>query len=972
MLDKKTEEKNLYGQLFRIKGNKPLLLDDPQAVWLVQSGSMALFAVSVEYGTPEGARHYLFSTEPGEALFPAALSPHSGKQRSLLAVAIEETELLKVPLKSLVELVTEGDTKAITFLEGWIHRLGLTLDCISNSVSSVQASGNRYFSLTQGQTLQALQGNVSWVRVQQGSVRWMGFEEFTLDSASGIIPLGDGLWLEAEGTVDVATADTNEIDDLDTLLTGLEELHGLFLRCLELLEQEQTQDAFFRFQERERLNRQVTKATLGELASILHPQEADFFSEGTPLLVAAGAVGRALGVTIRPPARSEELNRVKDPLEAIARASQIRTRRVLLAGKWWRKDNGPLLAYTLQEQRPVALLSVSSNRYELFDSVEQTRIPVDAGVASQIAPEAYMFYRPLTDKVEQAIDLFKFGVRGHQKDLLLIVLTGFAATLLGMFTPQATAILIDNAIPDSDRGLLLQLGLALVAVAFGQVTFELARGIVTLRVENAADAALQPAVWDSLLNLRPSFFREYSSGDIQSRVLAVGHIRRKLSGATQRTLFSGVFALLNLGLMFVYSWQLALIACMVAVVAIAVTTVSSLLNLRKIRPMQELDGLILGLTVQLINGVSKLRVAAAEERAFAYWGKKYSQQKKLRASSQHIDDRVSVFNEALPTVSSILLFWFAIVFIQESQAQGGIGLTAGSFLAFNAAFGIFIQGATDLSNTLINILEVVPMWERAQSIVKAEPEADPNMADPGRLTGRLALEHVTFRYRDDGPLILEDVSLHAEPGEFIAVVGPSGSGKSTVFRLLLGFETPASGTVYYDGQDLSGLDIHAVRRQLGVVLQNGKINTGSLFELITGGALVTMDEAWEAARNAGFADDVEQMPMGMHTVISEGASNLSGGQRQRLLIARALVLKPKIILMDEATSALDNRTQAIVTESLDRMKATRVVIAHRLSTIRNADRIYVVEAGRVMQVGTFDELVNQEGLFARLVARQIE
>ncbi|HEY9672750.1 MAG TPA: NHLP bacteriocin export ABC transporter permease/ATPase subunit [Waterburya sp.] len=971
MLDQRRDDKKLEGQLYGIKGNEPVLLDDPEGVWILQSGSMAVFAVTVKNGIPEGARQYLFSTEPGDALFGTALSSQSGTSHGILAVAIEETQLLKVSLKALGTLVTNRDTKAVNFLEGWIHRLGSTLDRVSTPDSNVQAAGHRYLSLTKGQTLQTLPGTVSWVYVQQGSARWMGFEEFTLDSSSAIVPLGTGMWLEADDTIEVALADTWEIEELDLLVAGLAQLHINILHCLNLLEQQQTEEAFFRFQERERLNRQVTEAALGELASVLHPQQAGAL-EGSPLLVAVGAVGRAMGVTIRPPARSEDLNRVKDPLEAIARSSRIRMRKVLLVGRWWEKDNGPLLAYTLEEQNPVALLPVSSGRYELFDPVDRTRIYVSERVASNLSPEAYMFYRPLGDKVKRATDLFEFGVKGHQKDVLLVILVGVAATLLGMVTPQATAILIDNAIPDSDHGLLAQIGLALFAVAFGQAVFEVSRGIITLRVENAADSALQPAVWDALLNLRPSFFREYPSGDIQSRVLSVGQIRRRLSGATQRTLFSSVFALLNLGLMFVYSGQLALIACVVAVVVIAVTSVSSILNLRKIRPMQELDGIILGLTVQLINGVAKLRVAAAEERAFAYWGKKYSQQKKLRASSQRLDDIVTVFNEALPTISSMLLFWFAVAFIQQAQTQGGKGLTAGTFLAFNAAFGIFIQGATELSNTLIGILGVIPLWERAQSIVKAEPEVDPNKADPGRLTGRFQIEHVTFRYRDDGPLILDDVTLHAEPGEFIAVVGPSGSGKSTVFRLLLGFETPASGTVYYDGQDLAGLDIRAVRRQLGVVLQNGKLNTGSIFDQITGGALVTMDEAWEAARNAGFADDIEQMPMGMHTVISEGGSNLSGGQRQRLLIARSLVLKPKIILMDEATSALDNRTQAIVTESLDRMKATRVVIAHRLSTIRNADRIYVIEAGRVVQAGTFDELVNQEGLFARLVARQLE
>ncbi|MBD2104011.1 NHLP bacteriocin export ABC transporter permease/ATPase subunit [Leptolyngbya sp. FACHB-261] len=968
---KLTADKNSQGQQHRLRGNAPLLLDDPQTVWLLQSGAMAVFTVRFNDGVPDGARHYLFTAAPGEALFGTAPYLEAGEERSLLAVALEETELLQLSLETPEALALNLESEA-ALLETWIHQLGSALVSLTPPPSSLQAAGTHYLSLVAGQTLQAKPGTVSWVQLQQGQVRWLGMPEISLDAATGLVPLGTGMWLEAEDTVELATADTTAIESFDLLLAGLSQLHARILHSLVLLEQQALQAEFLRFQEREGLNQQVTEAALGDLVSVLHPQSADFRREGPPLLVAAGAVGKAMGIEICPPARSEDFARLREPLEAIARASRIRTRRVLLLGNWWQRDNGPLLAYTRGDQRPVALLPTAGSRYEQFDPVEYRRTPVNAQVAEALAPEAYMFYRPLSGRIKQALDLFKFGVRGHERDLFFVILAGLAATLLGMLTPQATAILIDNAIPDGNRGLILQIGLALFAVAFGQAAFGLARGILTLRVETAADSALQPAVWDSLLRLRPSFFRQYSSGDIQSRVLAVGQIRRTLSGATQRTLFSGVFALLNLGLMFVYSWQLALIASALAAVAITVTTVSSRLILRKTRILQQMDGVLLGLTVELINGVAKLRVAAAEGRAFAYWARQYSQQKKLKAAAQRINDSLSVFNETLPTISSVLLFWFAILFMQQAPGQGTAGLTAGSFLAFNAAFGIFISGATSLSNTLTDVLAVVPLWERAQTIVQAEPEVDPSMADPGRLTGRVALEHITFRYREDGPLTLDDVSVHAEPGEFIALVGPSGSGKSTVFRLLLGFETPASGTVYYDGQDLNGLDVTAVRRQLGVVLQNGRINTGSIFELITGGALISMDEAWEAAYSAGFADDIKQMPMGMHTVISEGATNLSGGQRQRLLIARALVLKPKLILMDEATSALDNRTQSIVTESLSRMQATRVVIAHRLSTIRNADRIYVIEAGRVMQVGTFDELVKQEGTFARLAARQLE
>ena len=247
-----------------------------------------------------------------------------------------------------------------------------------------------------------------------------------------------------------------------------------------------------------------------------------------------------------------------------------------------------------------------------------------------------------------------------------------------------------------------------------------------------------------------------------------------------------------------------------------------------------------------------------------------------------------------------------------------------------------------MSNTLLDLLEVTTLWERGRPIVVTTPERDTGQVEPGRLTGKVALEHVTFRYQEHGPIILDNVSLHAEPGEFIALVGQSGGGKSTIFRLLLGFETPQAGIVSYDNQALSRLDVVAVRRQLGVVLQQSTIMAGTIFENIAGGAAITQQDAWEAAHAAGLAADLAGMPMGLYTFVSEGGSNLSGGQRQRLLIARALVRQPALVLFDEATSALDNRTQAVVTASLERLRVTRVVIAHRLSTIRHADRIYVL------------------------------
>ena len=905
--------------LYRLKGNEPLLLDDPEKVWVVKFGSVSLFATFVNDGNPVGDvlrqgaqrehaqrlvathRRYLFSVNSGEALFGAA----ADLTKSFLAVAIEATELSQITIADLAAQIPGGSTEATAHIEGWVNHL--------NQIFSTEleaANFSRHLSL----------------RVTENAA---------------------------------------------ALPSILASLHADFFHHLNKLQQQETEAASRSFVEREQLNRQVVGSALSKLAAVLQPQlETTFFQSGTPLLVAAGAVARAMGITISPPAQSEDLSRVKDPVEALAHSSQIRTRRVVLEDNWWLQEHGPLLAYTIEQNCPVALLP-AGNRYILFDPVTRTRTVVNQVVATTLVPSAYQFYRPLPNVVNNVIQLFQFGVKGFEKDIILVLVTGIVGSLLGMLVPQATAILVDNAIPDSDKSLLWQIGLVLFALAVGRTAFGMSQGIISLRIENAADSALQPAIWDRLLRLSPAFFRDYSSGDLVNRALSVNQIRQKLSGATQRTLLSALFALLNGVLMFVYSWQLALVGVGIALIATVVTTVASLLVIRKLRHQQQLIGEINGLTVQLINGVAKLRVAMAEERAFAAWAEHYSQQMMLKASFQRIADRVSVFNEVLSLMTSALLYWFAISSIQMANATGG-GLTAGKFLAFNAALGIFIGGVTSLSNTLTDILAIVPLWERAEPILLAQPEYDPTKANPGSLIGRVALDHVTFRYRDDGLPILNEVSLHAEPGEFVAIVGPSGSGKSTILRLLLGFETPQSGTVFYDRFDLAELDVEAVRRQLGVVLQNGRIGTGSIFENITAGALVSHEQALTAAQMAGFADDLEQMPMGLHTVVSEGGTNLSGGQRQRLLIARALVNQPKIILMDEATSSLDNRTQAIVSGSLEHLNATRIVIAHRLSTIRNADRIYVIEAGRVVQVGTFEELVKLEGLFAQLVARQME
>ncbi len=951
-----------------ITANEPLLLTDPSQLWQLKSGKMAVFVVAFTDHEPTGTRRYLFTVEAGEALFSATICPIT--TLGFLAVAIEPSEVVALPLSEADDTIVPLD-RLKQLVDPWVHHLG-EVDGMPVTSRRGTVPDIHYLSLTTGQICRPPEGEVSWVRMQQGKAAWMGHPSFPLEAELGCFPLGHCMFMQAQDHIEFFIRPTAEVKNRKIIIRGVKQLHVYFFTLVRQIEARSQRLSLRRFQQRQQLNQDVTQKVVRTLSGVL--EQDDFQEIDSPLLAAAGAVGQALGVTIEPPAPSENTARTKEPLEAIARASQLRLRRVLLRGQWWQQDSGPLVAYTRDDRHPVALLPTSGDQYELFNPVAlndgsaPARTPITQAVANALEPVAFVFYRPLPTMGLNALSLLRFTFRGQGRDWLAILLTGIAATLIGMLVPQATAALVDTVVPYGDRALLVQIGLGLLAAAFGASCFRLAQAIATMRVETGSDAHLQAAVWDRLLKLRTSFYRDYATGDLNSRVSSITAIRRKLSGSALQGIFSGVFSLLNLGLLFYYSPPLAIVALLVALVIMAVTVASGLVLVRKYKPLLEIQGKLYGLVVQLINGVSKLRIAGAEERAFAAWGQRYGQQLRLTLSTQQLEDAVDVFNRILPIFTTLLLFWLASHFIDNTS---GDGLSTGTFLAFSVAFGTFISGATSLSNTLVDLLDVVPLWQRAQPILQAEPEVNLTKADPGQLSGALKVDRVSFRYKPDGPLILDDVSLEAKPGEFIALVGPSGSGKSTAMRLLLGFDTAEKGNVYYDGQDLSGLDVVAVRRQFGVVLQTSRLSAGSMFENLAGGALITLEDAWDAAAKAGLADDLKAMPMQMHTVVSEGGTNLSGGQRQRLLIARALAVKPKIMLMDEATSALDNRTQKIVTDSLDRLNVTRVVIAHRLSTIRNADRIYVIEAGRVVQQGNFEELAAEGGLFGQLIKRQM-
>ena len=374
-----------------------------------------------------------------------------------------------------------------------------------------------------------------------------------------------------------------------------------------------------------------------------------------------------------------------------------------------------------------------------------------------------------------------------------------------------------------------------------------------------------------------------------------------------------------------------------------------------------LSGRESGMTYALITGIQKIKLAGAEKRAFARWGNLYAQSAKMTYDPPMFLKLNSVISLAISLTGTLVMYYMSV----------RAGLSVADYYAFNTAYGMVSGAFLSLAGIALSAAQIRPILTMVQPFFDAVPEVSDGKQVIERLSGGIELNNVSFRYNENMPLILDDLSLKIRPGQYVAIVGRTGCGKSTLLRLLLGFEKPQKGAIYYDGKDLERIDLRSLRRRIGVVMQNGKLFQGDIYSnIVISAPWLSQQDAWEAAELTGIAEDIRRMPMGMNTVISEGSGGISGGQRQRLMIARAIAPKPKILMFDEATSALDNITQKKVSESLDRLKCTRIVIAHRLSTIRQCDRILVLDQGKIVEDGTYDELIASDGFFAELVARQ--
>jgi NHLM bacteriocin system ABC transporter ATP-binding protein len=901
-----------------------------------------------------------------------------------LAVGVGPARLLKLARGDLIRLGFEERLaeQVALLLDDWVVR-------VSRAVVQTPAPAGRQelvletaTDLTRG-TRFGVRDGVAWIRHLGGSSLFLDEAPLPVTQVEARFPLSEQIWLTAGSGCRVTTSDTLAILRTGDPWAGLKDFHRAVL------------DEIGRAQEREARRRwqELRTAAAGDrtlvsgfsikLAAIANqtPLPASR-TIGDALIAVCRVVGAEKAIEVRPPRKSGDDDRAGgETVDDIARSSGFFIRPVNLPRGWAaRPGTEPLLGrLTDEDNRPVALLPAIGNSprrapgYDLYDPMTDRRFAVAEELAGRIAPTGWMFYPTLPDHPLKLSDLLRFSLPRVARELRFLIPLAILGGLVGLAVPVGSGILVDQVIPEVDlpgtgRGSLLFLCLLLVALATSTAIFQVVEGLTVLRIEGKVVPAVVPAVWDRLLRLPTRFFAAFSSGDLALRAMGLSLIFKKFSGGVVATLVTGLVSLFNIGLLFWYSWRLALISSCLIMIMLAVIVVLLAGQLRLEARIRTLEGSIIGFLLEMVGGIAKLRTAGAENRAFGRWASRYADQLGLIILSRRYSRGLHLFLSVFPALIAIVVYFGAIYL-------GPDRLSTGNFLALSIALANVTGAVLAVAYTLLDLLDLPPLYDRVKPILEAQPEFSAAVLEPVRLGGAISLNAVSFRYpgQDEGAKVLSDVSLQVRPGEFVAIVGASGSGKSTILRLLLGFESPDSGTVTYDGRELATLDLREVRRQIGVVLQNAQLLPGDLFNNIVGFASdLTMENAWQAAKLAGLDDEIRHLPMGMHTLVGEGGNNLSGGQRQRLLIARALVRSPRILMFDEATSALDNVTQSVVTESIARALrgVTRVVIAHRLTTVIDADRIYVVKQGRIVQSGQYHQLLEEPGAFQELVKRQ--
>jgi len=951
------------GEKICLRSNFPVKATEFSGFSAVESGEINIF-LSSEQGGKSGPRQYITTLTSGALLPPGnEIISNDGVKRYFLLVPVMNSV---IRMRSVTDFAAETQIhtdECCKCIDAWLQGLfgGLERYVNIDTLPLGDTCPENKQTLAAGENFSPEKG-LWWLEINDGSVLFCGDEEFPLFQAPATLILTPRYSVKALEECQIQCRPTSEMVLNGSFVGLLDKINENVINCLLITAFYDSQRNLVDEEYDRKSNDLIMQARIGELEMLVSPSSKKRTPPASnPLALALNVVANDYKLDIKFPLNETLKADYESELIHFSEANQWRTRRVALPAGFEHYNSGIIVGFYGEKLIPVAM-NLCGKSSSWTDPENGISKPLDHQTAMQMTPFGYCFYENLPNRQLTWKDTAIFLFRDAKISLYWLLVIGIISGLLGLVQPMATSYVTGKIIPTSNIPELWQLLILLLALTLSQTIMSLVQQLNVLIFGTKQLIRLQTAIFDRLFRLPIDFFRKFNSGDLCMRVLSVISFQETIFKVLSKQFVSSIFSLCSLIMLFYYSWKLTLWAIPLSLAYVAIMYVFFIRTQKTLKLMTEAKGREAGFLKQMFDGVSKIRGAGAERRILNRFLQDFIADRKAGYEYGVYSGRIATFALIFPGIVYIIFFYLI-----GEKWRGSMEISG--FLAFLTAYGTFQAGVIGLVNGIWELGSMLPELKRLEPILFSNVELQAGQLPPGKLDGRVELSHIDFRYSADKPLVIKDVSFYADPGEFIAIVGPSGAGKSSLVRLLLGFEKPESGSIFYSGSDLSELDVTAVRRQLGVILQNSRVMPGSILANITTGTNYTLEDAKEAVRMAALDKDIENMPMGMFTMVADGL--ISGGQQQRILIARAIIGKPAVIIMDESTSALDNETQEIVRKNVEKLRATRVVIAHRLSTIINADRIYVMDNGEVKQSGTYEELMAVDGIFKQLAQRQI-